>query len=249
MKRYIKSSQSIFAGYSCNGWFNILKNQKIPDDIEQFDDDYTAQYNYKKQWSWGYGETHPDYVEDGFETIVKYTGGHDRNINNYLRGLPYDNEPGWFDKLTTEEKADRMHREISNYTIPYDIVTVRWATIDNLIAYLGKDAPKNIQNGDVEQYIGDIVKEPGFYSSSMSMHPRQSIWDHDREVQFINLLPKGTNAVYIFDYISRKGREDEILLLNGSSFIIRDIQYSATGFDASSGLQSNSKYRVFMEKI
>lgn len=253
MKRYIKSSQAIYAGYSCDGWFNILKNQKIPvskyDDIpfyerkkiEHFDDD---------EWDWGFTvsySSHPEYVEDGYDSIQRYTGGWDKSINNHLRGLPYENTKG-LGNLYPCERADRIHQVVSKATLPKDIVTVRWADIDNLVAYLGEQAPENITSGDIEPYIGSIVTEKGFYSSSMSGKLNHPYYD-SKSVQFITLLPKGTPAIYVWNHVSRKKNEYEILLLDGSSFIIRDIQYSENGFDSSTGLQSDCKYRIFMEKI
>ena len=254
MKRYIKSTQSIFAGYSCNGWFNILKNQKIPvssyDDldyyerkeIEHFDDD---------EWSWGNSvryRTDPEYVDGGYQCIIDYTGGWDHDVNNHLRGKKYNNDRGWT-KYTTRQHANRMHKVISNAVLPKDIVTIRWADIDNLVAYLGKQAPENIQKGNIETYIGKIVKERGFYSSSMCGDITHHDYYKTKQVQFITLLPKGSPAIYVWEHVTRHPREFEIILTNGSSFIIRDIQYSENGFDASSGLESGAKYRVFMEKV
>ena len=253
MKRYIKSTQSIFAGYSCNGWFNILKNQKIPvsryDDLD-YDESQAIDHFDDDEWTWGPGtsnRSNPDYVEEGYESIIKYTDGWYKDINNYLRGKPYSKDPGW-GKLTPRQRSNRIHKVISQVGLPKDIVTVRWANLDSITAYLGKDAIKDIIDGDVEKYIGKIVKEKGFYSSSMSGRLRQPYYD-SKPVQFITLLPKGTPAIYIWDHVARHGSEYEILLMNGSSFIVRDIQYSGVGFDASSGLHSDANFRIFMEKI
>lgn len=237
MKRYIKSTQSIFAGYSCNGWFNILKQQRIP----------SGWRDRQEGWAWDYPESHPDFVENGYEAVKTYTGDSAySDINNYLRGKPY-NKNRWY-TTSPEETADRIHSVISKANLPKDIVTIRWADENNLDAYLGEGAADDIKNGDEELYIGAIVKELGFYSSSMSTSAPQAAYE-SRNVQFITLLPKGTNAIYIPSVASQYGEEDEVLILDKSNFIVRDIQYSENGFNASTGLRSSAKYRVFMEKI
>ena len=240
MKLYIKSSQAIYAGYSCDGWFNILKTQwqRIPDPWWE---------KRKEGWQWCHPSNHPNYVKDGYDAVCTYTGDSAYlDVNNYLRGKPYRKDGWWF--TTPRKLANRVHKVISRANLPIDMVTVRWAKPDNIDSYLGNGAADNIREGNGDQYIGKIVKEKGFYSSSMSPYPPQGVY-RGREVQFITLLPKGTNAIYIDENTSRYGKEDEILVLDKTSFIIRDIQYSETGFDDFVGEQSEAKYRIFMEKI
>ena len=155
MKIYIKSTQSIFAGYSCNGWFNILKNQKIPvsryDDLD-YDESQAIDHFDDDEWTWGPGtsnRSNPDYVEEGYESIKKYTEGWYGDINNYLRGKPYSKDTGW-GKLSPRQRSNRIHKVLSHVGLPKDIVTVRWANLDNITAYLGENAIKDIIDGDVE---------------------------------------------------------------------------------------------------
>lgn len=237
MKRYIKSTQSIFAGYSCNGWFNILKNQKIPEYLKWGTTE-------QREWDWAYNENHPNYTPGGYEAVRKYTGSGHRDINNYLRGKPYKND--WWES-SPEEAADNIHKVISKVNLPKDIVTIRHTDIENLEAYLGKGSAENISNGQISGYIGCIITESGFCSTSMSR--ALDYVGFEKIVEFILLLPKGTPAIYIWDVTSHHEHEFEVLLQNNTSFIIRDIQYSDSGFDTSSGLRSNAKYRIFMEKI
>ena len=237
MKRYIKSTQAIFAGYSCNGWFNILKTQKIPEYLKWDSLE-------KREWDWSYNENHPKYTPGGYDAVRRYTGKAHSDINNYLRGRPY--KDNWVES-SPEESSEQIHEVISKFTTPKDIVTIRHSNIENLEAYFGAGAAENIADGDFSDYVGQVVTERGFCSTSMS-----KALDHvgfDKPVEFIILLPKGTSAIYIFDVTSHHEHEFEVLLQNNTSFIIRDIQYSGNGFNSASGLASNAKYRIFMEKI
>lgn len=220
-------------------WVSKLNNQEVPEDYQWGTPEY-------KKWQWDYPDNHPKHVDGGYDAIKRYTGGGYTDVNKMLRGQEYKND-WWFS--SPEKDAATIHKVIANAELPQDVYTIRKTTANALERLFGDGSIDRIKAGKGRDFIGSVIKEKGFYSSAMATSTAYNTPFVNYEVEFITLLPKGTNAIYIKGITARYGAEYEILTIDGSSFIIRNIVYSENGFDDISDRQSGSKIRVYLEKI
>lgn len=164
---------------------------------------------------------------DELESVKTYTTNAFDDINKYLRGI---NKHNYY-----KEETELIKTALQKASLPEDVIVRRGSSQGSINSLLGLDKktpiPKEINGYD--KYIGSIVKDNAFMSTSADIKE-----GFVKQVNYIIKVPKGSNAMYI-NKISRAKDEKELLINAGKNYIIE-------GFD----IEGNTNMlNVFMRLI
>lgn len=142
--------------------------------------------------------------------VQVYTGSAYRNMNRYLRG-----------QSSITSYADEIKQctaALKKASLPDEVITRRGSDY-NMLEELGI----NITESNKDKFIGSIVTEKGFLSTSPSPDG-----GFTGDIEYVIRVPKGSQAMYV-DTISRHQGEQELLINRGGKYIIDDVEFDSYG--------------------
>jgi len=174
---------------------------------------------------WGklhFGDWLPKYQASGFQCgnicadeLLLYLGHGHRAINNELRNDYYLQYMDISEDARSRRRlsAQRITELISQRTIKDNVILYRFVdTIPHLVSM--------VEGKSKKLKIGSTLIENGFLSTSLVY---ESLLEAMHGTILLRLLcPKGIRGAYV-DLISRRAREQEVLLPPGTAFIIKKI--------------------------
>lgn len=142
--------------------------------------------------------------------VVVYTGHAYRDMNRYLRGQ--SSSTSYADEIKQATAA------LKKASLPEEVI-VRRGSDYNMLRELGV----SISESNKDKFIGAIVTEKGFLSTSPAPHGGFS-----GDIEYVIKLPKGSQAMYV-DTISRHQGEQELLVNRGGKYIVDDVEFNSYG--------------------
>lgn len=150
------------------------------------------------------------------EGVITYTSSAFTKMNGYLRGLRSD--AGGY-----ENAIEQCTAALDKASLPESTIARRGSDRYAVDGMLGKGAYDAIRSGDSARFIGAVVNDKGFLSTSPD--PRGGF---DDDVEFVINVPQGSHAMYV-DKISAYQGEHELLLQKDSYHAIEHIQVGDYG--------------------
>ena len=146
--------------------------------------------------------------------VVGYTGSAYQSMNGYLRSN------GMADATPrTKTLIKQCQSALSKASLPQETVVRRGSGYNMLDELgLGNVTPQNKSN-----FIGAVVQDKGFVSTSPSPHGGFS-----GSIEYVIKLPQGSQAMYV-DSISRFQGEQELLINCGGQYMIEDVEFNSYG--------------------
>lgn len=156
--------------------------------------------------------------EDETDAMRRYTFKNDRAVNSYLRG-DLEATSGIEKDVATMRRALEKNPTRVPMKVERSIKPDAWGMPD----------VKTIDDLNERNPIGRVVHQPGFMSTSRAGSHALSFDDisNDGRVLMNLNVPKGTPALDISE-ISEFPEENEVLLRDGLSYIIRDFKRTGT---------------------
>lgn len=159
------------------------------------------------------------WTDDWLQTITAteksgvrtYTGNAYHDMNRYLRGQS--------SSTSYEKEIKACQKALSKASLPQETV-VRRGSDYNMLRDLGIG---NITPQNKSKFIGAIVEDKGFVSTSPSPHGGFS-----GSIEYIIRLPQGSQAMYV-DTISRFQGEEELLINCGGKYMVEDVEFNSYG--------------------
>lgn len=142
--------------------------------------------------------------------VQVYTGSAYRDMNRYLRGQS--------SKTSYADEIKQCTAALKKASLPDEVITRRGSDYNML-----KELGINITESNKDKFIGSIVTEKGFLSTSPSPHGGFS-----GDIEYVIRVPKGSQAMYV-DTISRHQGEQELLINRGGKYIIDDVEFDSYG--------------------
>lgn len=142
--------------------------------------------------------------------VVCYTGSAYTDMNRYLRGM-----------RSTTSYADEIKQAtaaLKKASLPEEVI-VRRGSDYNMLRELGFD----ITEANKDKFIGAILNEKGFLSTSPAPHGGFS-----GDIEYVIKIPKGSQAMYV-DTISRHQGEQELLVNRGGKYAVDDVEFNSYG--------------------
>lgn len=143
--------------------------------------------------------------------VVTYTGSAYWDMNEYLRGLR--------GKTNYQTAINNCNKALAKASLPRETI-VRRGSGYNMLNDLGIG---NITKDNVNNFIGGIVEDKGFVSTSPSPHGGFS-----GSIEYVIKLPKGSQAMYV-DSISKHKGEEELLINCGGKYIVEGVEFDRYG--------------------
>lgn len=160
-----------------------------------------------------------NWTDDWLKTITPteksgvrtYTGNAYQDMNKYLRGQ--SKSTNYADEIKACQSA------LSKASLPRETI-VRRGSDYNMLKELGagKITPQN-----KDKFIGGIIQDKGFVSTSPSPHGGFS-----GSIEYVIKLPQGSQAMYV-DSISRFQGEEELLINCGGKYMVEDVEFDSYG--------------------
>lgn len=142
--------------------------------------------------------------------VQVYTGSAYRDMNRYLRGQS--------SKTSYADEIKQCTAALKKASLPDEVITRRGSDYNML-----KELGINITESNKDKFIGSIVTEKGFLSTSPSPYGGFS-----GDIEYVIRVPKGSQAMYV-DTISRHQGEQELLINRGGKYIIDDVEFDSYG--------------------
>ena len=194
----IKTSSSGIA-YNKDEWYKKLAAQESRSNVSNMN-------SYCKQW----GSSIP---KEEKKAVIAYTGGDYWDMNEALRA-------GRDKGSRIDELNDLCFKGMQKASLPEDLI-VRRGSDYNMLWDLG--AGREFTQDDIPKFVGSIVKDKGFMSTS----PMAS-GGFSGNIEYVINVPKGTEAVYV-DSISLHKGEKEVLINADYNFKVEDIELDRGG--------------------
>lgn len=174
-----------------NAWYDLLKKNNLKA-MNGWTDDWLRLITSEERYG-----------------VQVYTGSAYGDMNRYLRGI----------RSTTSYKDEIKFAKsaLSKASLPEDVIVRRGSEFDSLKGLLGADKGSDVVPNK-DNYIGMIIKDKGFMSTSPSHSGGFS-----GDIEYVIKVPKGSQAMYV-DSISRHPGEEELLLNAGTRFVVEDFE-------------------------
>ena len=143
--------------------------------------------------------------------VRTYTGSAYSNMNNYLRGLT--------SSTNYAKDIKNCQAALAKASLPQETI-VRRGSYYNMLDELGLGSvtPQN-----VDKFIGGIVMDKGFVSTSPTAHGGFS-----GSIEYVIKLPQGSQAAYVAP-ISKFSSEQELLINCGGKFKVEGVEFDSYG--------------------
>lgn len=195
-KKKVAKAKDVQSFFNKQEWLDLL-NQNDLSEMENWCDDWLKVTTKKEK-----------------NAVVTYTGSAYRDMNKYLRGIN--------SSTNYEDEIKAAISGLNKASIPKDIIVRRGSDFDSLKGLLSASEGSEII-ANQEKYIGMVVKDKGFMSTSPD--PYGGFSD---AIEYVIKVPKGTNAMYVAN-ISQHSSEQELLLNAGTKFIVEDFELNSSG--------------------
>jgi hypothetical protein len=143
--------------------------------------------------------------------VVKYTSNAYSDMNRYLRGQS--------NSTNYAKEIEACKNALSKASLPQETI-VRRGSGYNMLTELGFG---NVTPQNVDKFIGAIVVDKGFVSTSPSPHG-----GFGGSIEYVIKLPKGSQAMYV-DSISRFQGEQELLINCGGRYAVEGVEFDSWG--------------------
>lgn len=196
-KKKVAKAKQVSDFFNKQEWLDLL-NQNDLSEMENWCDDWLKVATKKEE-----------------KAVVMYTSYAYEDMNSYLRGIN--------SSTSFEDEIKAVISGLNKASVPKDIIARRGSSFNSLKRLLDADVGSEII-ANQEKYIGMVIQDKGFMSTSPDPHGGFT----DEDIEYVIKVPKGTSAMYI-DSISYHRGEKELLLNAGTKFIVEGFELNSSG--------------------